>query len=601
MHSAALRALIRFALLSTLLAGPTFGQADLNQTSQPSQAKLDSGEVKGAIDAGLRWLRAKQDEQSGGYGSVRETSGVLRAFLASPRGYHVSDGPFLHRALQFLLEHQGPDGSIAEKDAGPLARLSDSIAAFEALMLVTEEPGLTARRRLAGFLGTPLDGNGEAGRDGSAGQAKLDPALASQAAARLLALRTLDKVAWDGPDGTTLATARALQRLAELHAALPSAEQAAVSVAPLPAIGSGNIDSSTGERAREGRLRGARFLAAEAIDGGRFGFENRPDAGITAMVAGALQSVPAPRPEDIQAAIDSALDYLLSLQKEDGSIHDGSLHNYVTSASILALAKRGTERDMAAIARAREYLRVLQADEGEGYAEDHRFYGGVGYGGDERPDLSNLQLALEALSVAGLESGDESFRKAVAFLERTQNRSESNDIDLAEAAGPVRAGDDGGAAYAPGESKAGFAILPNGTRVPRSYGSMTYALLRGYLFAGLERDDPRVAAAIDWIRANWTLDRNPGFEFGDDPAAPYQGLFYYFLSMGKALDTLGEESFVDAAGNAHPWRTELSERILSMQRPDGSWRNENSPRWWEGNPVLATAYGLLVLEAALPE
>ena len=40
---------------------------------------------------------------------------------------------------------------------------------------------------------------------------------------------------------------------------------------------------------------------------------------------------------------------------------------------------------------------------------------------------------------------------------------------------------------------------------------------------------------------------------------------------------------------------------MAMQSPeDGSWVNHNAPRWWEGNPVLATSYALLTLGAALP-
>ena len=40
--------------------------------------------------------------------------------------------------------------------------------------------------------------------------------------------------------------------------------------------------------------------------------------------------------------------------------------------------------------------------------------------------------------------------------------------------------------------------------------------------------------------------------------------------------------------------------LKAMQRQDGSWLNANSPRWWEGNPVLATAYALLALDSAAP-
>jgi hypothetical protein len=28
--------------------------------------------------------------------------------------------------------------------------------------------------------------------------------------------------------------------------------------------------------------------------------------------------------------------------------------------------------------------------------------------------------------------------------------------------------------------------------------------------------------------------------------------------------------------------------------------NENSPRWWEGNPLLSTCWAVLALDAALP-
>ena len=253
------------------------------------------------------------------------------------------------------------------------------------------------------------------------------------------------------------------------------------------------------------------------------------------------------------------------------------------------------------IEKARAFLTQLQADEGEGYSEGDLYYGGIGYGGDERPDLSNLQMALEALAASGTEKGDPAFQRALQFLERTQNRSESNDVRLERGGDVIVPGDDGGAGYAPGDSKAGFATLPDGTKVPRSYGSMTYALLKGFLLAGLPKDDPRMQAAWEWIQANYTLDVNPGFEHSADPTAGYQGLFYYFLAMARALDLYGQDVIADADGAKHDWRAELSGRLAAMQRrDDGSWVNENSPRWWEGNPVLATSYALLALESALP-
>jgi squalene-hopene/tetraprenyl-beta-curcumene cyclase len=60
----------------------------------------------------------------------------------------------------------------------------------------------------------------------------------------------------------------------------------------------------------------------------------------------------------------------------------------------------------------------------------------------------------------------------------------------------------------------------------------------------------------------------------------------------------GEETIVDAQGKPHSWRKELIGRLVAMQQPAGSWVNENSSRWYEGNPVLATSYARMALATA---
>jgi squalene-hopene/tetraprenyl-beta-curcumene cyclase len=320
------------------------------------------------------------------------------------------------------------------------------------------------------------------------------------------------------------------------------------------------------------------------------------------MAIGALQCVPEPRPDAIQKAIDQGIVWIASLQKENGSIHDGEMANYVTCAAVLALARTGNAAYAPAIARARDFLVGLQADEAEGYSPDHPFYGGNSYGNEERPDLSNVQMALEALAASGLEKGNPAYQRALVFLSRCQNRSESNTMTYPQGDGTVLvSADDGGATYAPGDSKAGTIDLGNGKKIARSYGSMSYALLKSFIFAGLPNDDSRMQACWEWLRKHYTLDVNPGFEASKDPTASYQGLFYYFHTMAKALDLFHEEVIVDGSGVPHDWRAELAGRVVAMQsKADGSWVNENAPAWWEGNPVLATADALLTLETARP-
>jgi squalene-hopene/tetraprenyl-beta-curcumene cyclase len=70
--------------------------------------------------------------------------------------------------------------------------------------------------------------------------------------------------------------------------------------------------------------------------------------------------------------------------------------------------------------------------------------------------------------------------------------------------------------------------------------------------------------------------------------------------MARALSVFGAHEVIDGDGQVHDWRAELAGRLVAMQsKLDGSWVNANAPRWWEGNPVLATAYALLTLGETL--
>ena len=567
-------------------------------------AALDLDRLKSEIDHSLRWLRSEQNLETGAYGdALLPTLRALETLAESPRRYRASDGPFVAKALEFALAQRRDDGAFAAPEATRDAALETTAMAvrtFERFGIDVELD--LAREFLGSYTGRvdadPADPNGVWERV-VANAPNGRQALWNHAANLLVQRR--EEGYWERGRDRLFTTCDALSSLSSLYGYLKKTDPAKAEkhATPLPAFAPADR-----ERAVQALNRGMAFLLDSAEDG-LWGFDGRADPGITAMVLGALYSTPLVQHGDLGAEVretlERGLDYLVSLQKEDGSIHAGQLANYVTSASIMALAKSGRTQDREVIERARRYLQGLQADEGEGYERSDRFYGGVGYGGDERPDLSNMQMALEALAEAGTPAEDESFQKALVFLQRCQNRSESNDLELVEDGQTIISGNDGGAGYGPGTSKAGYVELADGRRVPRSYGSMSYALLKGYLFAGLEKDDPRVEALWDWLQRNYTLDVNPGFEASSDPTAAYQGLFYYYFTMAKALDLYGSESVVDGSGASHAWRSELAGRLVSMQRQDGSWINSNAPRWYEGNPVLATTYAMSTLALTLPD
>ncbi len=331
--------------------------------------------------------------------------------------------------------------------------------------------------------------------------------------------------------------------------------------------------------------KGATFLVEkeQAADGS---FSADVGPAVTALAVTALARSGA-SPDD--PALKRGLAYLLSFKQPDGGIYaPGSpVANYETSIGLLALAACNRHGTLdAEIKAAADYLKHLQWDDGEGTGKHDPAYGGAGYGKNSRPDLSNTQFMIEALRSVGTSENDPAIQRALAFVSRTQNLpGPHNPLPFPEK------NPDGGFYYTPaagGESQAG--TTPEGGL--RSYGSMTYAGLKSMIFAGLTKDDPRVKAAVAWLEKHYTFEENPGM--GD------AGLFYYFHTAGKALDTLGEESFTDADGGEHRWRDELSTAIIARQREDGSWKNANE-RWMEGEEDLVTSYALLALAYCLPK
>ncbi len=302
-----------------------------------------------------------------------------------------------------------------------------------------------------------------------------------------------------------------------------------------------------------------------------------------------------PLPEYVR----NGYDWLLGKQKEDGGIYGKGLASYNTSAAIMALLARGREADEPAILRARAFLVNQQTDWNTKGEIDNKFDGGVGYGGSyAHSDLSNTYLALEALYHSRPIAEDNKhgeqpeldWKAALKFVSRCQNLEATNDLGWAS----DNPADKGGMVYFPGNSKAGERELPDGRVALRSYGSMSYAGLLSFIYADLDRDDPRVKAVLDWLGRNYTLEENPGLGL--------QGLYYYYHTLTKALVAARIDRLPLGEGKSADWRRDLAQALLRSQNTNGSWVNPNS-RWWENDPVLVTSYVVLTLEqidASLP-
>lgn len=302
--------------------------------------------------------------------------------------------------------------------------------------------------------------------------------------------------------------------------------------------------------------------------------------GVTALtVAGLIKA--GRGPDD--PVVAKGLKYLEQSVKADGGVYDQRLANYTTSLAVMAFQEASKDgRYDKVIANAVKFLKSLQSLDGAN-PKDPTF-GGTGYDGKGRPDLSNSHFFIEAILAGGTSRDDASVKASLAFISRCQNLpGEFNDQEFAK---KTSEDDKGGFTYNPLEANSAKSDRKTPAGGLRSEGGMTYAGLKSFLYAGVGKDDPRVKAAVDWIKRHYTLDENPGQKLS--------GLFYYYHTFAKAMAALGEDEFVDAKGVKHPWKKELFEKLKSMQKADGTWANTNGA-FLENQPELATAFAVLAL------
>ena len=366
----------------------------------------------------------------------------------------------------------------------------------------------------------------------------------------------------------------------------------------LTAVPAAALDDEHWKKANQTIGRGIEFLRSTQNNDGSW--SPRPGPAVTALVVTAMLDHPQISADD--PAVRRAINHLLARQRDDGGIYDQILPNYNTAICLSALSRvRDKPAVAAAIRKAEAFMRSLQwtdqtDPQGKRIDTTHPFFGGVGYGKHGRPDGSNTQIFVQALGDLGCDCDDPAMQNAVAFFTMLQG-TEANRL-LGEKIRP-----NGGAIYATsidkdhigvGQSMASPELIDEakaGRSVSglRTYGSMTYAMFKTYIYAQLPRDDPRVTDAVEWIRHNYTVAHNPGMP----EKLKHHGYYYYLVTMARALGAWGTD-LEDAKGQPIQWDTDLVNRLAHLQRPDGSWTNP-ADRWMEGDPNLVTTYALLAL------
>ncbi|MDA1044402.1 MAG: terpene cyclase/mutase family protein, partial [Verrucomicrobia bacterium] len=290
------------------------------------------------------------------------------------------------------------------------------------------------------------------------------------------------------------------------HAA--DAEVATQSTAP-----QAGLSADTRANAEKAVQLGVAFLLATQQENGVWSKKEFP--ALTAFPLWALSRSNGP---GVQSPIQKACAYITSCVSDGGMFKGaiyvpvqeskgGGLINYNTAVCMTALHATGDPAFHQIILDAREFLTRSQ------YLGKQTHHGGMGYDpptGRDYADLSNSYLAYEAMhmtrDVEDLREGKKvqiDWGAAIAFIQRCQNDPAFNDQAWASDDPSER----GGFAYRPDEFRetSGAFTAADGTLKFRTMPGMSYAGMLSYIYAGLERDDPRIMSTVKWITANWQL------------------------------------------------------------------------------------------------
>ena len=340
------------------------------------------------------------------------------------------------------------------------------------------------------------------------------------------------------------------------------------------------ISPDLAQQLRAATEKGVAWLKSQQKENGAWSEENMP-----ALTALPLWAIAASGLPDTAAAQKKAIDNILGKQQPDGGFYvmqerqGGGLGNYNTSVCVTALHAAGSPDLTPAILKARAYIASSQL------TGETQHAGGFGYDKNAPrayTDLNNTHFALDAmrrtqsvedLRPAGEKRVDVNWDAALKYVEQLQSKEGDTQ---------------GGFAYNREAPRGDAPANADGTAMLRAYGSMTYAGVLSLIHAKLDKSDPRVRSAFEYASRFWTVDENPG--------QGQQGLFFYFNIMSRALTAAGADTLQKGTGDIR-WREELAKKVIALQKPDGSWANDNN-RWWENDPVLATSYAIIALQFA---
>ena len=345
------------------------------------------------------------------------------------------------------------------------------------------------------------------------------------------------------------------------------------------------LDLSTKKDALRAVDQGIQWLKARQNADGSW--PPSPQPAVTAFATRAILRDPARERGKLDASAGRGLELIASCAQNNGGIYrnsriPGALSEYDTAAAMLALAGSRQDRYEPLILAARRFL-----VRGQNRREDSEQFGGWA-DGDAPADMKTTALAIEALAAT----------QRIFTAEAEKSHSAPADPDWTAAAAFVsRCQHLGGFSSEPDQRAVSGEKGAADRQIRHSESAATALGLTALLESNVARDDPRVLGAVNWLRAHYMLDEQPG-------GLGKRGLYFYYYSLAGALSLYGEEPLLRPDARPADWRRELMIKLISLQRTDlqglGYWVNDQGGDD-EKDPILATAYCVLTLETLLDE
>ena len=352
---------------------------------------------------------------------------------------------------------------------------------------------------------------------------------------------------------------------------------------------------------------GMKWLASQQLENGAWPHAHEtiilqrgnPNPAVTGLALSALSSTQEGRAK-YAAQIAKGIAYMLSRETPTGYLAEESdamrYGNFATAYALIVMCRVDKAKYKDDIKKLVSYFEKMQINEAHGFEPYDWPYGAWDYYDDirQRPmraDIVLASLVIDALHAADVPGSAPVMKNALKYVKMCQNWKDDPN-QLTEY-------DDGGFVFTPREGKAGEKEVGGGGNLKFvSYGSVTLDGIRSLIQLGEPKDSSRVKAARDWIANNYNLEMVPGFPPRAIVDFSHGLRYYYYMSMAKTMQVVGDPVIRTPQGSEIKWSEGLASYVAGLQRPDGTWANGVSVMN-EDDPLFATGMAVHALAIAL--